>query len=116
VSTDAERCPFCFGIGNHAPAFDCRPLHVQEPARHILKTWPVPWAAMATGRKTFEWRKDDRGYREGDMLVLRMWDPATETYRGDELIRWVTYIVRGPSFGIPDGFCVMSVSEKRPNL
>lgn len=89
------------------------------PARHILKTWPEPFEAMRAGRKTHEHRKDDRGYEVGDMLVLRYFDPAENQgpllplTRG-ELIRWVTYISRGPAFGIPDGYCVMSVSEKRP--
>jgi hypothetical protein len=116
---EPDRCPYCFGIGNHAPDFDCRPRHDPQPARHILKTWPEPFAALSDGSKTFEYRKDDRGYRMGDMLVLRKWDPTLETTlpldsTPAELIRWVTYIVRGPGFGIPDGYCVMSVSERRP--
>jgi hypothetical protein len=108
-----DRCSFCFGTGNHAPDFDCRPKDDQEPARHVLKTWPGPFVAMREGKKTFEFRKDDRGYRVGDMLVLREWTPDSQSYLGPEMVRWVTYIARGPAFGIPDGYCIMSVSEAR---
>jgi hypothetical protein len=111
---EPDRCAYCYGVGNHAPDFDCRPKDDPQPARHILKTWPDPFAAMAGGLKKFEYRKNDRGYRVGDMLVLRRWLPESMTFEGGELVRWVTYIARGPNFGIPEGYCVMSVSERRP--
>jgi hypothetical protein len=91
------------------------PREATGPARHILKTWPEPYAAMVEGWKTHEFRKDDRGYEVGDMLVLQEWRPDAGKvgggkYTGGEIIRWVTYIGRGPGFGIPKGYCVMSVA------
>jgi len=83
--------------------------------RHELKTHPKPFAALAAGEKTFEWRKDDRHFEVGDMLVLQRYVPETETFEGGELIRWVSYIIRGPAYGIPDGFCIMSVALRRPD-
>lgn len=62
---------------------------------HRLKTWPGPFAALLEGTKTFELRRDDRGYAVGDVLDLIEWDPAAcggigmETGRG--LRRVVTY-------------------------
>src|SRR5690348_13292378 len=41
---------------------------------HVLKVWPDFYAAIASGRKTFEIRKDDRDFAEGDRLLLREWD------------------------------------------
>jgi len=42
---------------------------------HDLKTWPQYFARLVDGSKTFEVRKDDRGYQTGDTLVLREFDP-----------------------------------------
>lgn len=41
---------------------------------HDLKTDPVYFQRLVDGTKTFEVRKDDRGYQSGDTLVLREWD------------------------------------------
>ena len=94
---------------------------------HILKCWPNAFDAVASGAKTFEWRKDDRGFEVGDILVLRKWNPAPKSssdYGAEgfvmrsipgramleytELRVAVTYILRG-NFGIPDGYCVMAI-------
>lgn len=76
---------------------------------HELKTWPEPFKAAAGGRKTFEWRKDDRNYAEGDTLVLREWDHAKGIYTGREYTRRVGYVLRGPEFGVPEGWAVLSL-------
>ena len=38
---------------------------------HQLKTWPQYWDAVQRGEKTFEVRKDDRGFQRGDILELQ---------------------------------------------
>lgn len=38
---------------------------------HVLKTDPEPYELIQVGNKTFEIRKDDRTYEEGDFLILR---------------------------------------------
>lgn len=92
------------------------PREATGPARHVLRTWPDQFRVLAAGIKTFEFRHDDRDFEVGDMLVLREWQPARKEFTGNELIRWVTYIVRGPDFGIPEGYCVMSISELRTEV
>ncbi len=77
--------------------------------RHVLKTWPEPFQAVFVGRKQFEFRRDDRGFQVGDRLELHEWDPKTEEFTGREWTVKVTYIVQGPKFGIPEGYCIMSV-------
>ena len=77
---------------------------------HDLKCWPEPFAAICSEAKRHEFRRDDRGYEVGDLLLLREWDPATQTYCGDEAKVRVTYLSRGPDWGIPDGFVVMSIA------
>lgn len=121
---------------------------------HELKTWPDPFAAIVSGRKRFEYRRDDRGYAIGDSLRLREWTPGpvpsarqhtlredescvgwcaacaengarglnpdgTEAavplgrYTGRERVALVTYIAAG-AYGIPAGFCVMSIEVVTP--
>ncbi|RSK29864.1 ASCH/PUA domain-containing protein [Hymenobacter metallilatus] len=74
-----------------------------EPTTHDLKCWPEYFEAVADGRKSFELREDDRGYLEGDTLLLREYNPNTNTYTGREIRRLVTYILRSTHFN-PIGF------------
>ena len=80
-------------------------------ARHELKTWPEFYADIITGRKKFELRRDDRGYRQGDTLVLREWDPKLNGYTGNATTVKVTHILRdAPDFGLDFGYCIMSIT------
>jgi hypothetical protein len=66
--------------------------------------------ATVIGVKKFEFRRDDRTFRIGDLLELREWDPRTEQFSGDTLTRRVTYILNSSSgFGVPEGYVVMSL-------
>ena len=78
---------------------------------HELKTWPGPFRDVKAGRKTFEYRRNDRDFNEGDDLLLREWAPDSG-YSGQEILVSVGHLVRGPDFGIADGFVCMSI--KRP--
>lgn len=50
-------------------------------ATHQLKVIPPYFDEVASGRKTFEVRKNDRAYQRGDILELREWHPdQTSTY------------------------------------
>lgn len=85
---------------------------------HDLKTDPEVFDALASGKKTFEIRLDDRGYNVGDTLLLRktrytgeqmhFGDPLE--YTGDEERRLVTHILRGPIYGLERGWVIMSVT------
>ena len=74
---------------------------------HELKTWPAPFQAMALGLKPFELRKDDRGYRVSDLLVLKEWDPQAADnggseehgYTGRSIRARITYVTRGAGDG-----------------
>lgn len=39
-------------------------------ALHRLKTWAQFFAAVESGEKTFEYRRNDRGFQRGDTLEL----------------------------------------------
>lgn len=80
-------------------------------ATHELKTWPESFRAVREGRKTHEWRRDDRPYAVGDMLLLNEFDPTKNAFSGETVRVWVTFITRSPEFGVPDGWVVMSISR-----
>jgi hypothetical protein len=89
--------------------------HGQDEARvHDLKTLPPYFAAVLRGQKTFEVRRDDRSFDEGDVLVLREWSKRAQKYTGRELRRVVTYLLDGGQFGIEAGYVVMGLAEEAP--
>lgn len=42
---------------------------------HKLKIWPQYFCHVADGSKTFEVRKNDRGFQPGDIVILQEWNP-----------------------------------------
>ncbi|HHY66448.1 MAG TPA: DUF3850 domain-containing protein [Alicyclobacillus sp.] len=79
--------------------------------RHELKIWPEHFAAVThpdkLRRKTVEIRKDDRGYRVGDVLILREWDPESEAYTGQHAEALITHILRG--WVLQEGWVALSI-------
>ena len=77
---------------------------------HDLKCWPVFFAAVLDGSKPFEVRRDDRGYKVGDVLHLMEWDEpgCVGDFTGNECRRTVTYCLRGEPF-VPEGYVVMGL-------
>jgi ASC-1-like (ASCH) protein len=79
---------------------------------HELKTHPEPFQAVLDGTKRFEFRVDDRmpRFKEGDTLRLREWAPMREhRWTGRQVQVRVTYLLRGPEYGIPFGYVCMSI-------
>jgi uncharacterized protein YqfB (UPF0267 family) len=78
---------------------------------HYLKTWPVFYADVECGAKTFEIRKNDRNFQVGDILCLREYEPKTKKYSGEFLLVSVDYTIHLNGLpDIPDGFIGMSIS------
>mgnify|MGYP001279709198 CR=1 FL=1 len=77
--------------------------------QHELKTWPVSFEATRRGIKKFEFRKNDRNFLVHDVLLLREWDPESEQYTKREMYVQVSYILKGPEFGVPEGYIIMSM-------
>lgn len=61
---------------------------------HSLKTWPGYFERLVDGTKTFEIRRDDRGFAVGDELELREFVPGTQQYTGAVVRRTVSYVTR----------------------
>lgn len=89
---------------------------------HDLKTWPQFFDAVASRRKNFEVRRDDRDFQPGDWLLLEEWDPTDAGIprvhqqvgrTGRKLIRRITYVLRGrdaTDVRVQPGFCVLGLA------
>lgn len=73
---------------------------------HRLKIMPEFYRAVVDGRKTFELRKDDRGFSVGDELVLREWDGASFT--GGEYRCRIDYILKGYD-GLDPDYAILGI-------
>ena len=78
---------------------------------HRLKCWPGPFGGVLEGSKRFEVRTDDRGFAVGDELVLEEWDQFTGKHTGRFCRVGVSWISRGPDWGLPKGMVVMSLTR-----
>jgi hypothetical protein len=52
------------------------------PNVHLLKIHPCYFKEVASGKKTFELRINDRDYKSGDTLRLREYDPESKEFTG----------------------------------
>ena len=62
--------------------------------KHEKKTWPDYFQKIWEGKKTYETRLADWECEEGDILVLREWDPKTKDYTGRVLEKKVTFVAK----------------------
>ena len=76
---------------------------------HELKTRPLYFNAILTGRQKFEVRKNDKGFKENDVLILREWETCRNDYTGRSIAVNVSYVLEGEDLGIKKGFVVMSL-------
>lgn len=83
-------------------------------AIHELKTNHEPFQAVWDGRKTFEFRRDDREPRFalGDWLRLREWVSGVPEGHdtGRTITARVSYVARG-QFEVPAGYVVLSLTQ-----
>lgn len=58
------------------------------------KTWPEYFQKILDGEKTYELRLADWECNEGDVLVLKEWDPETKEYTGRVVEKVVGYVLK----------------------
>ena len=93
---------------------------------HELKVWPQYFKAVLDGSKTFEFRKDDRGFEVGDILILREFDQGVRdysrqvpiiresSYTGRSVKKRITYIFKGgiiPGCRLRKGLVILALGE-----
>lgn len=80
---------------------------------HDLKILADYFDDVASGTKTFEIRKNDRGFKRGDILVLREINGGSSvSYTGRMIAVHVTYIT---NYEQKDGYVVMGISNPIDN-
>lgn len=92
----------------------CRLIMKRLTQTHELKTWSEYFDAVLAGKKTFEVRKNDRDFQEGDILLLNKWDNVKNEYAGSQTAFTITYILKGGQFGIEEGYCVLGLKQILP--
>lgn len=82
-------------------------------AKHELKVQPPYFDALLDGSKTFEVRRNDRGFQRGDVLLLREFDAIRQVFSGRAVSRPVSFVYSGdPRFGgIEPGYVVLGLAE-----
>ena len=80
----------------------------KQPKVIDLKIEPKYFEAQEKGNKNFEIRKNDRGYRVGDVLWLKEYDPEKKQYTGNTLKRKITYIT---SYKQQEGYVVLGTKQ-----
>ena len=82
---------------------------------HELKTIPPFFEDVRLGRKTFEFRKNDRNFRVGDSLELREYLPASKAYSGRQIKCKIVYILSDFE-GIKDGYAILGIADVEESL
>ena len=94
-----------------AKPVDWKARHEQlKPVEHNLKVWPEHFKLVKAEVKSFELRLDDRGYRVGDILNLREFDPVSEEFTGQALKRTVTCIIGGGPW-LTEGYVCLGLKK-----
>lgn len=80
--------------------------------KHTLKTIQPYFNDVVKGYKTFELRKMDRQFTEGDTVILQEFDG--EKLTGEEHRMDIDYILKDcPQFGLMEGYCILGLKEQR---
>lgn len=80
----------------------------QEKKVHDVKLGTTFFDDVKTGRKTFELQKNDRGYKEGDTIVMHEYKYGTTTGRTIE--KKIVYMLEDFT-GLEDGYCILGLGE-----
>lgn len=73
---------------------------------HTLKIMPKYYRAIESGNKTFEVRKNDRGFQLYDILELREFFGGE--YSGRYILAEVTYILDDPEY-CKEGYVILGI-------
>lgn len=77
---------------------------------HRLKTLSKYFNVVCDGKKTFEVRKDDRGFQVGDTLVLEQYENGQYQYANCEVK--ITYILgrnEAERMFVPKGYVILGI-------
>lgn len=79
-------------------------------ARHLVKLWPIFYDPIANGELTGCLRKDDRGFKVGDGLVMQEFLPTIKQFTKRFIEARITFIIRHQDLpDVPEGYCILSL-------
>lgn len=80
------------------------PAPVREPKTHEVKLAASWWADVTSGKKRFELRKNDRGYKVGDKLLMQEYKDGV--YTGRSILADITYMLEEYT-GLTEGYAIL---------
>lgn len=81
---------------------------------HTLKEWPDHFKELVLSERDFEMRRDDRGYKTGDFVVIREYVPIGESghFTGRQVQRQIERVYHPDDLpGIMPGFVALQLSK-----
>lgn len=78
----------------------------KQPKVHRIRLAKMFFEDVASGKKSFELRKNDRGYKQGDILELAEYTNGEVT--GRIIKAEVTYMLQEYA-GLAEGYCIMAI-------
>lgn len=76
---------------------------------HVLKISPQYFEDVCFGKKNFEVRINDRGYKVGDRLMLFEYPSIKKRYT----FRTVQYVLLGGQYGIEKDYVVLGLQPRK---
>ena len=78
--------------------------------KHELKCWPQYFKPISEGKMTACLRRNDRGYKTEDILILKEWCPVKKEYTEKECYVILTWVIDGKdSVHIQSGYALLSM-------
>lgn len=74
---------------------------------HELKILPQYFSEVLSGNKRFEIRKNDRDFKQGDIVKLREFNG--KDYTGYYIKAKIGYVLKGGNYGLDENYCVFSI-------
>jgi hypothetical protein len=113
---DIIGCPIC-GFNAHMDYWEARTYENKSPYQnvpftpktHSLKIKPKYFYQLFTGNKTFEIRKNDRGFKIGHCIIFNLWSPD-RGYCSRSLAMEIVNITDFPE-GLRPGYVVLGVRK-----
>ena len=79
---------------------------VREPKTHEVKLAASWWNDITSGKKRFELRKNDRGYKVGDKLLMQEY--AAGAFTGRTILADITYMLEEYT-GLTEGYAILGI-------
>jgi len=82
----------------------------RPPVVHEIRIASIYYDDVITGKKTFELRKNDRGYKVGQLLSMNEFTEGR--YTGRTVEAEITYMLEGFA-GLQEGYCILGIKVRQ---